>query len=695
MSNNECNIKVSVVVPIYNAELFLHECIDSILSQSLTEFELICVDDGSIDNSVSIIEKYISLDKRVILLKQNHKFAGEARNKGLSIAKGKYIIFLDADDFFNNKMLEDLYIKAEQTSADIVLFGGARYDNQKKTYTIEKSWLKTAGIENTEVFSRVDYPMGYLLITNPAPWTKFFNRGFILEKDIRFQGLHNANDLYFTMLAMSCADRVTYIDQCYVNYRININTNIQNTKKNHPLDFYTALRKLYEGLNIRGLYKDVENSYLRLATSVIVYNLNTVDKDTEKIIVEKISDDIFINNTILFNTLDDPNSVTIRQRINANKYEKRIKDNEPSDYVEISGNAEAPICSVIIPVYNTVKNLDACLNSIRKQTQENIEIICVNDGSTDGSIELLRNHARDDKRITLISQKNGGLSRARNTGIKYASGKYIYFIDSDDILHPDAIDILTNRMLNDKLDILFFDSDTFFDEEVKDDEKHSLYYPNYLRKHDYRDIKTGITLAEEMIKNNEFYVSACLQINRTQFLKNIGNTFEPGILYEDNLFTFKSILKANRVGYESQAFYKRRIRKNSIMTSKHSFLNCYSYFLCYMLMMKELYSYADSDNFPEEILNIPNKVLESSRDIYMHLPKEEQLGDHLDGLKKSVFCKEITDYCENCNITRQQSDETHFYKMLYEDVIKSVSFKIGRYLTLIPRSIRNAITRRS
>ena len=123
-------IKVSVVVPVYNAQAFLEQCLDSILGQTLEEIEIICVDDGSADESGDILEEYRKRDSRVAVYHQKNQYAGVARNLGLRYAKGKYVIFWDSDDFFEKEALELLYKKAEEDQADICICGARKYNQE-------------------------------------------------------------------------------------------------------------------------------------------------------------------------------------------------------------------------------------------------------------------------------------------------------------------------------------------------------------------------------------------------------------------------------------------------------------------------------------------------------------------------------------------------------------------------------------
>ena len=116
--------KVSIIVPVYNAQKYLSQCLDSLLNQTLKETEIICVDDGSADDSVDIINQYSSKDRRVKLIRQKNSYAGVARNNGLKQAAGEYVVFVDADDFFERDMLRSMYAQAKKDNAEICLCSG-------------------------------------------------------------------------------------------------------------------------------------------------------------------------------------------------------------------------------------------------------------------------------------------------------------------------------------------------------------------------------------------------------------------------------------------------------------------------------------------------------------------------------------------------------------------------------------------
>ena len=192
--------------------------------------------------------------------------------------------------------------------------------------------------------------------------------------------------------------------------------------------------------------------------------------------------------------------------------------------------------SVIIPVYNVEKYIRECLDSVLEQSLKDIEVVCVNDGSTDGSRSVLSEYEAGDKRIIVLDKENGGLSSARNSGINIAQGKYVLFLDSDDLFaSEEALSILYDKAEKEVLDQLYFDAEVFFEnEEVKT--QNSNYIEYYKRKKNYPDVMTGKELFSELQTNWDFKPNACMQLLRRSFLIDNKLTFCEGILDEDEVF---------------------------------------------------------------------------------------------------------------------------------------------------------------
>lgn len=243
-----------------------------------------------------------------------------------------------------------------------------------------------------------------------------------------------------------------------------------------------------------------------------------------------------------------------------------------------------PLVSVIIPIYNTEKYLSDCLDSVINQSLKNIEIICVNDGSPDNSAAVLKKYSESDKRIHVITQENGGLSKARNAGIREAAGEYICFLDSDDMLVENVLEELYDNAKKENLDILCFDAECIYENEyLKLNEYKNKYYQ---RARSFGDVKSGQELFCEMIEENAFCDAAWILFINRQWLINNNLQFYPGIIYEDNLFSFQCHMLARRMRHTNKRYVIYRIRENSIMTSKVDFRCLYGRLICYIEILK-------------------------------------------------------------------------------------------------------------
>ena len=219
--------------------------------------------------------------------------------------------------------------------------------------------------------------------------------------------------------------------------------------------------------------------------------------------------------------------------------------------------------SVIVPVYNVEKYLKDCLNSVINQTLEDIEIICVNDGSTDNSLAILEDYAKKDSRIKIINQKNKGLSGARNTGMKHVQGEYVLFLDSDDWLNENALSELYWSHLDDNLDMLFFQTVDYYEE----DGRYELNQFGGMTAID--DSFEGKIFNYKDVASIIFKIphSAFNKLYSTSFLQRINASFPEGINYEDLAFFYDVFLKAERVSILKKELLFYRIRENSISTS--------------------------------------------------------------------------------------------------------------------------------
>lgn len=217
--------------------------------------------------------------------------------------------------------------------------------------------------------------------------------------------------------------------------------------------------------------------------------------------------------------------------------------------------------SVIVPVYNTAQYLKECFCSIFNQTQKEIEVIAINDGSTDNSLMILEEIKKEYPELIIYTQENKGLGDARNKGLELATGEFIYFIDSDDYLDPNALEICYQRAKQNQLDVVMFDAESFGDMGYEAE--------SYDRSNIVNEQEVIFRGEEYAVKywSKAYYPSAVLVYMSNLFIKKYKLKFLSSIYYEDNEFHCKMILQAERVMYIPKMLYKRRYRDASIMTS--------------------------------------------------------------------------------------------------------------------------------
>ena len=215
------------------------------------------------------------------------------------------------------------------------------------------------------------------------------------------------------------------------------------------------------------------------------------------------------------------------------------------------------VFSIIIPVYNVEPYLRTCLESVFNQSFDDWEVVCVNDGSTDGSAAILEAYSAKDNRLRIITQPNGGLSAARNAGMKEAKGDHILFLDSDDWLEANALETLAQNL--DDEDMLCFSGRRYFEETGNYHTADQL---------DEKTYSTGMAYYNEnaLLQRDFAFVCVVLRLYRRQFLLNNNLWFKQGVYHEDNHFTPIACCYAKKVKVINECLYDYRVRANSIMT---------------------------------------------------------------------------------------------------------------------------------
>lgn len=217
--------------------------------------------------------------------------------------------------------------------------------------------------------------------------------------------------------------------------------------------------------------------------------------------------------------------------------------------------------SIIVPVYNVEKYIKRCLDSLIKQAWDSYEIIVVNDGCTDNSMEYVYKLQKTDTRIIICNRKNGGQSAARNTGLQCTRGEYIFFCDSDDEIKENCLKKIYEEAKSKDLDMLLFDGDC-----ICDIERENKIINPYVRSNIGEEVMTGREMLSELLNKKGYSASPCLYLIKREVILRKNLQFYEGIIHEDELFTPIALLKSNRVVHKRWKIYIRHIRENSTMT---------------------------------------------------------------------------------------------------------------------------------
>ena len=347
MSNTD--IKVSVIMPIYNAYDYLRPAIDSVLDQTLREIELICIDDGSTDSSFELIKEYQQRDERIRIVTETNAGPALARNNGIKRARGEYLAFLDADDFFEPTLLEKLYNIAKEKDLDIAISGYDMYNSRKATFEnalpSEHEEIYDGGV----VTSKNESPDKIFLSTNGAAWNKLFRRSFVLEKQLSFLvDVKMYEDVYFVITAFSLAARVGKVFETLLHHRIYSDQSRAKMFRKYYSQIPFAYLKIKEFLMHNGMYAPLSTSFLNLTASRCykIYNvlgfeskdnfwdllhgeyaekLGWQNRDAEEFEEKEVCE--FVANVILYSYKQFKKRVAKGHQLNLERLESTFKNN--------------------------------------------------------------------------------------------------------------------------------------------------------------------------------------------------------------------------------------------------------------------------------------------------------------------------------------------------------------------------------
>jgi glycosyltransferase involved in cell wall biosynthesis len=347
-----------------------------------------------------------------------------------------------------------------------------------------------------------------------------------------------------------------------------------------------------------------------------------------------------------------------------------------------------PKVSIVVPAFNVAPFLHECLDSILAQTEGDFEVVCIDDGSTDGTPQILAEYALRDGRLGWVSQDNRGLSESRNRGIDLSSGKYLLFCDADDRLKPDAVRSLVEKAERDRLDVLFYGAETVFD----DDElaKTKAHWKNrFVYSRDFSAPRSGRALFLALERCGEYRVPVPFQLLRRKHLEDHGIRFFPRILHEDDLFTFQSLLSAKRAARVNDLHYVRRVRAGSIMTSAPAAESAAGYAVCVREMFRFVREHPETAPDPASFASVVRRTAGACSKALAGLPPAESVGADLSWI--GTLCDALA-----LEEKRIRALKTRERRLSAEAAAlrRSFSFRLGWFLLAAPRAVFGRFAKR-
>ena len=277
------DIKVSVIVPIYNAFSYLRPALDSIVNQTLENIEIICVDDGSTDRSLEVLKEYQAADSRIRIVTETNAGPGLARNNGINRARGEYLAFFDADDFYEPSFLELLYERAKRDDLDIAFSQYDIYNTRLNRFEPSSHAEHSEIYSENSVTSKSEYPDLILSSTVASAWNKIFRKSFVLDKKLSFlTDVRLYEDVYFVVTAMSLAERVGKVHQVLMHHRIHSKQSRAIMFGKYYMQIPTVYERIKEFLVSHGMYAPLVRSYLNISVGRCYKVFNLLSEDSKK-----------------------------------------------------------------------------------------------------------------------------------------------------------------------------------------------------------------------------------------------------------------------------------------------------------------------------------------------------------------------------------------------------------------------------
>lgn len=571
-------VGISVVIPVYNAEAHVGKCIRSVMRQTLGDLEIIVIDDGSTDRSRTVCERYAGMDARITVASQENRGVSAARNLGIRMAAGKYVMFVDGDDAIGGSMCADLYRKAEGGGWPLVMTGYRQVD-----VAGDGTFERRIPVGVSDIDTREKLAESYrALFENRAFLSccmKLFRRDAILENGVWFrEGFSIGEDfLFLHEYLLAIPPRIGIAEGCPYRYYVRAGESLTRRRPESRIDtalrLFDRSREIYRGLGIEEAGVPCMARYCA-RTAVIVLGGMGGGRERKAAFNSACAK---MDGVLPFMEDKMPEERLYRAAFRSRSYamlcaciglreayvfaRSRIGRARPPRAGSGRESGGAPFFSIVVPVYNVGGYLEECVGSVLSQDFSDYEVILVDDGSEDSSGSICDSFASRDARVRHVRKSNGGLSSARNHGMRLARGEYLVFLDGDDWLLAGALSSLREKIKSCRNPDVVVCPYVTYDEEKKE------LSMELAGDYGVRGTRPARVFRKLFLRQN-IPPMAWTLVCRREYVMGRGLLFKEGLLHEDELWTPQALLGASEAVVARRPAYAYRVnRGGSIMAS--------------------------------------------------------------------------------------------------------------------------------
>lgn len=646
-------VNVSVIVPVYNGEKYIKKCLDSIFNQSLKDIEIICVNDGSIDGTQVILDKYSKKYKNLKIISTENNGQGAARNIALELANGEYISFVDADDWMDLSALEVLYNKAHSNNLDMLFFQMINYFEDSKNFVETDLYNHECFIDNFYSDNVFTYSNVNNLFEIPVcPVSKLYKKDFLDMNQLRFSEGNFFEDNSFFYDSFFKCNRAGFLKK-HLYYRRRHPNSVTQTLDETKFDIVVATNDVLNVFLKNEKYEEYKNQLINHTMGMILEWFNKSPLELKQKFYSVIKNEFCGFNNLIhdFKSNLNKDNLLIHTIFCKNEYyidflseyklassNYIIYDNLDSinNHLDLNKTKQFKI-SVIIPIYNNENFIHRTLMSIENQSMDigDIEVLMVNDSSSDNTYNIINDYARkyEGFKAIHICEGTGSPGTPRNIGLIESSGEYVIFLDHDDFFEIDALETLYDCIVNTNCDVVY---GTYV--SIDGGVPTKIIFPN--EEHGFfKDLagnERSIAFPPPSIWTKLF--------KRSFLIEN--NILFPTILGEDAIFMSKVLINAKGIYYLWDSIICYHVLNKMSYTNSRS----YGYFV----------EGFESERFLHDFYNSYNK------NYFYKIRGEGILDFYLNQFYKS-------------NLTKNEI--INIFPLLYEFVIRADSFGLTPHVT--------------